>query len=374
MTPQLPEVSIILPTYNRADTIMRAVSSVLNQTFGDWELIIVDDGSTDSTPKLDFAIDPRIRLIRQRNQGVAAARNAGFAAVKGHFIAFMDSDDEWFPHFLGLAIAFLKAHPDEHYVIFEFLDDTGLQMVKDRIVHHHLRKAQMIGSTALDLSPGETDDYMRVYQSRHELGPWATEHLPEEHLPDRDVSEARLYQGNIFQQTRWGYFAWLPATVMTRHALEVVGNFDTSRYNAEDYPFQSLLTRHFQTNFISMPSARKHELGLDGRPPAEDHLASGINFQAMRVNFLHYFDQLHWNANRGDRELSLLRRYYAYEIACASVRLGLRREAVSYFRQAACLHRRFWRAYVLGALALLSLSDKAASASYGIVENVWSMW
>ncbi|UCI29356.1 glycosyltransferase family 2 protein [Mesorhizobium sp. B4-1-4] len=369
MNPQPPEVSIILPTYNRADTIMRAVGSVLNQTFSDWELIVVDDGSTDATPRVDFTIDSRIRLIRQKNQGVAAARNTGLAAAKGRFIAFLDSDDEWLPHFLGLAISFLKAHPDEHYVIFEFLDDTDLKMVKDRIVHHHLSKARMIGSNALDLPPGETDDYMRVYQSRRELGPWATEHLP-----DRDASEARLYQGHIFHQTRWGYFAWLPATVLTRHALEVVGSFDTSRRSAEDYPFQALLCRHFQTNFISVPPARKHELGLDGRAPKEDHLATGPNFQAMRVNFLHYFDQLHWSANRGDRELSLLRRYYAYEIACASLRSGLRREAVSYFKQAACLHRRFWRAYVLGALAFFSFSDRAASASFGILQNIWRVW
>jgi hypothetical protein len=369
MNPQLPEVSIILPTYNRADTIMRAVDSVLNQIFHDWELIIIDDGSTDATSRLDFAIDPRIRLIRQKNQGVAAARNAGFAAARGRFIAFLDSDDEWFPCFLGLALGFLKAHPDEHYVIFEFLNDTDLKMVKDRIVHHHLVKARMIGSSALDLPPGETDDYMRVYQSRRELGPWATEYLS-----DQDAAEGRLYQGHTFKQTRWGYFAWLPATVLTRHALEVVGNFDTSRRNAEDYPFQALLSRHFQTNFISVPPARKHELGLDGRPLKEDHLATGPNFQAMRVNLLHYFDQLHWQANRGDRELSLLRRYYAYEIGCASLRSGLRREAISYFRQAACLHRRFWRAYALGALAFFSFSDKAASASFGILRTMWSGW
>lgn len=369
MNPLRPEVSIILPTYNRADTLMRAIGSVLNQTFGDWELIVVDDGSTDATPQLDFTIDPRIRLIRQKNQGVAAARNTGLASAKGHFIAFLDSDDEWFRPFLALSIGFLKAHPDEHYVVFEYLDDGGLPMVKDRIVHHHLMKAQLIGSPALDLPPGEADDYMRVYQSRHELGQWAAKSLP-----DRDVSKARLYQGRIFQTTRWGYMAWLPATVLTRHALEVVGYFDTSRRNAEDYPFQALLSRHFQTNFISLPLARKHELGLDGCTIKESHLATGPNFQAMRVNFLHYFDQLHWSANRGDAELCLLRRYYAYEIACASVRSGLRREAVSYFKQAACLHRRLWRAYVLGALAFFSLSDAAASASYDVLQNIWSLW
>jgi len=91
-------VSIIMPTYNRASLIGRAIGSVLDQTFSDWELVIVDDCSTDDTESRVAAFgDPRIRYVRQKkNGGVSAARNAGILnASPSEFIAFIDDDDEW---------------------------------------------------------------------------------------------------------------------------------------------------------------------------------------------------------------------------------------------------------------------------------------
>lgn len=92
-------VSIIIPTYNRAHLLPRAICSVLKQSFHDWELIIVDDGSTDDTEEVvrDFS-DPRVRYIRHdTNRGAPAARNTGIRAARGRYIAFLDSDDEWLP-------------------------------------------------------------------------------------------------------------------------------------------------------------------------------------------------------------------------------------------------------------------------------------
>jgi len=93
------EVSVIMPTYNRADLIGRSVRSVLEQSYGDFELIVVDDGSTDSTPDVVAGFsDERIRYVRcQENRGAAAARNTGVRAARGAYIAFQDSDDEWLP-------------------------------------------------------------------------------------------------------------------------------------------------------------------------------------------------------------------------------------------------------------------------------------
>jgi glycosyltransferase involved in cell wall biosynthesis len=96
-----PNVSIIVPTYNRAHLIGRAIQSVLNQTYQDFELIVVDDGSADNTEEVvkEFQKkDERIIYIRQeKNKGAAAARNTGIKAAKGEYIAFQDSDDEWLP-------------------------------------------------------------------------------------------------------------------------------------------------------------------------------------------------------------------------------------------------------------------------------------
>lgn len=102
----MPLVSVILPTYNRARTLERAVRSVLAQTQPDLELLVVDDGSTDHTSQVLAGIhDPRLHVIRQDNRGPAAARNAGIAAARGDWLAFQDSDDEWLPHKLAAQLA-----------------------------------------------------------------------------------------------------------------------------------------------------------------------------------------------------------------------------------------------------------------------------
>lgn len=92
-------VTVILPTYNRASTLPRAIDSVLAQTVTDLTLVVVDDGSTDATPGVVRAIpDPRVRYVRlPENRGPAAARNAGIAEATTEWVAFQDSDDEWLP-------------------------------------------------------------------------------------------------------------------------------------------------------------------------------------------------------------------------------------------------------------------------------------
>jgi len=99
-----PLISVIIPTHNRAELLRRAIKSVLNQTFEDFELIVVDDASTDSTPEVATGFDdPRIRYIRlKKNSGAPTARNTGIKRSRGAFIAFLDDDDEWLPRRLEL--------------------------------------------------------------------------------------------------------------------------------------------------------------------------------------------------------------------------------------------------------------------------------
>jgi glycosyltransferase involved in cell wall biosynthesis len=107
-----PLVSVVLPVRNAAATIARAIASVRAQTFSDWELIVVDDGSTDGTREIVRALargEPRMRLIEQGHAGVAAASNAGVAAARGEFVARMDADDESHPERLAAQVEFLAA-------------------------------------------------------------------------------------------------------------------------------------------------------------------------------------------------------------------------------------------------------------------------
>ena len=110
-----PKVSVILPCYNRLHSIMASINSVLTQSFADFELIVVDDGSPQDLKSVIGAItDPRLRYLRrQRNGGAAAARNTGIAAARGQFIAFQDSDDLWLPGKLERQLALFAQLPDD---------------------------------------------------------------------------------------------------------------------------------------------------------------------------------------------------------------------------------------------------------------------
>src|SRR5687767_3103747 len=97
-----PFFSIIVPTHNRASLIHTPIESVLRQTFSDWELIMVDDGSTDNTKQVIASYtDPRIRYIHQQDLERSAARNNGIAQAKGQYICFLDDDDYYFPEHLA---------------------------------------------------------------------------------------------------------------------------------------------------------------------------------------------------------------------------------------------------------------------------------
>ncbi len=107
-----PLISVIIPTYNRGWIIKEAVESVLTQDYKHFELIVVDDGSTDRTFDILDTYSKDIHFIRQENRGVSAARNAGITEASGYFIAFLDSDDIWLPQKLSRQVDFFHSNPD----------------------------------------------------------------------------------------------------------------------------------------------------------------------------------------------------------------------------------------------------------------------
>ena len=111
-------VTVIIPTYNRAAKLTQAVESALAQTFRDFEIIVIDDGSTDNTADAMRRFSEHIRYLRQENRGVSAARNRGMAAANGQWIAFLDSDDVWFPEKLETQMRLLRQQAPEIQVCF----------------------------------------------------------------------------------------------------------------------------------------------------------------------------------------------------------------------------------------------------------------
>lgn len=202
-----PEVSIILPTHNRADTLPRALESVFAQSVSDWELLVIDDGSTDGTAALlaAHAADTRLRVLRQPvNAGAAAARNRGLRAARGRFVAFLDSDDAWFPDTLARQLAAFRAAPPATGLVFgrpERIDAAG---------------------------------------RRHIEG-----------LPQHGDVFARMLERNVVNGT--------PGTMIRRSVVDAVGLFDEGMPAAEDYDYWLRVTRRFPVAFIDAPLFRWYD-------------------------------------------------------------------------------------------------------------------
>ncbi|OGO23189.1 MAG: hypothetical protein A2144_11180 [Chloroflexi bacterium RBG_16_50_9] len=154
----MPKVSVITPTYNRAHLISQSIQSVLNQTFSDFEIIIVDDGSTDNTREvLDSFKDPRIKYTWQENGGPSVARNTGIKASSGDYIVFLDSDDVLVRNALEKGVRVLDAHPEvgfsygQAYLMDERGRVFGFRKHRDRGSHilngiEEIRKAIVNGN------------------------------------------------------------------------------------------------------------------------------------------------------------------------------------------------------------------------------------
>lgn len=136
--------SVVIPLYNKEKYILRAVESVLAQTYQDFELIVVDDGSTDtSLDTIKNILDPRLKIIKQHNQGVSAARNTGIKNSTQNWIAFLDADDAW-----------LNEHLSELYKLIKFYSEVG--MVSTRI------REVLDSNEVLDLTPVKKGCFRRI--------------------------------------------------------------------------------------------------------------------------------------------------------------------------------------------------------------------
>lgn len=204
-----PEVSVVIPAFNRAHTIEAAIGSVLAQTFQNFEILVVDDGSTDGTADVVAAIkDERIRLIgRGDNKGAGAARNAGAGHSLGRWIAFQDSDDLWLPDKLSLQVERLESHPPVAAVY------CGLVVVEP----------------ALATEPGRAE----------------VRYVP--------AGGSAYVEGNIFDQLLQENIVGTPTLVVRRELFQELGGFDTGLRALEDWDLALRIAAAGPVGFIDHP-------------------------------------------------------------------------------------------------------------------------
>lgn len=204
-------VSIILPTYNRMGVLDKAINSVLEQTYTKFELIIVDDGSTDGTEEYVKGIDDtRVQYIRGNHKGAAAARNLGLQNAQYKYIAFQDSDDLW-----------VKTKLEKQMKILTEADDE-VALVYCRYEYHPLQGNQSMN--------------------------WPPDGMPEE-----------MCSGNMLRQLLKQNLIGTPTMLLRKNVIEKVGSFYEDLPALEDYEFALRVARQYKIGYVKEPLLQVYE-------------------------------------------------------------------------------------------------------------------
>lgn len=254
----VPLVSVIIPTFNRAARVQRAIVSALEQSHSSVEIIVVDDGSTDGTAETlseRFGNDPRVQLIRTDNRGAAAARNTGLDHATGSHVAFLDSDDEWCPWKLEFQLECLHTVPEAGLVWSDMRavdpDDTP---IADRYLRSFYHR------------------YAEVEIERILNGP-LTMQRPE-------FGTCRLWHGDLYQVMLGGNLIHTSTVLMTRQRLEVVTGFDETLVGTgEDFDFHLRSSAAGPVAFADIPT-------ITYRIGAPDQLTRPDLMLQMATNFV----------------------------------------------------------------------------------------
>jgi GT2 family glycosyltransferase len=234
-----PLVSVVIPTFNRAYCIAATIDSVLAQTHQNLEVLVVDDGSTDGTAELlarRYGDEPRVRVLRQANAGVCAARNHGFRASRGELVALLDSDDLWLPFKLEAQLACLSAVPE----------------------------AGMVW-TDMDAITPEGNVFARRYlTTMYSAYRWFTrDELFDRSFPlsmvaprlAAEIGDPLVYTGDIFSEMVLGNLVHTSTVLLRRDRLERVGGFDASlEKTGEDYDFHLRTCREGPVAYLDAAS------------------------------------------------------------------------------------------------------------------------
>ena len=235
-------ISIIMPTFNRADFIVESVNSIVNQSYKDWELIIIDDGSTDNTKTVLAGLldDPRISYIKQENSGQSCARNSGIKAAKSKWLCFLDSDNLWPEDKLSVSWKYVEENP----------------------------KAEIIYG-----------EITRIDENGRCLGP----------------ASMKRYSGRITSKLLNDNFITINTVTMKKDCINALGGFNETDRLAEDYELWLRLSTRYSFNYVEHMLAyyrvMENQLSSDKEKRFEANLNILISF---RKSFPESVSMLEW--------------------------------------------------------------------------------
>jgi len=227
-----PRVSVIIPTYNRAGLISQAIDSALRQTFGDHEVIVVDDGSTDETAAVVRAYGDRVRYVWTPNGGAGHARNVGMAHARGDYLTFLDSDDLLYPYALEVSTRLLARFPSVAMVCSEVtgFDDHGF------VDRYHMKRYH----APTYRKPGLT--YDTIFPSSVQL--LETGAIPNELLrDDPTLATRRAYYGNVYDSYLVDIVLFQNSSMVRREVIDALGPRNEQLFCYEELDYLVRLSR-----------------------------------------------------------------------------------------------------------------------------------
>jgi glycosyltransferase involved in cell wall biosynthesis len=235
-----PRVSVLIPTYNRAALLREALDSVFAQTFQDFEIIVVDDGSTDDTREVVGSYGPDVQYLFIDHGGPARARNAGMQAARGEYLCYLDSDDLYYPHKLALQVDHLDRHPDSVMVYTDFsaFDARGFYD------EFHLRTYHKSAYRSARCAYEKLFAEQRPLTANRVIAGWGNDAW----------LRRREYRGNIFAAYLFDTVVFTNSMMFRRSLLPQVGLQDPYFGHFHDLEFALRICRAGQVGFIDNPT------------------------------------------------------------------------------------------------------------------------
>jgi GT2 family glycosyltransferase len=256
-------VSVVIPTYNRAYCLGRTIDSVLAQTYQDFEIVVIDDGSNDDTGKMlerHYGHEKRVRYFYQQNQGVCAARNHGFRVARGDFVALLDSDDVWKPWKVEVEVACLQQYPEVGMVWtdMEAIDPQG-RVFDSRYLRTMYSAYRWFRTDDLFTASARLKDFCAAQAA--------------------ELEGVNVYRGDIFSQIVMGNLVHTSTVMLRRERLARVNGFDERlRHSGEDYDFHLRTCREGPVAFVDAASIL-YQRGMPDRltgPSYRIHMAQNF--------------------------------------------------------------------------------------------------